>query len=113
MNLSIKQFKDKNFINRIKQILKETGVDPTLIGLELTESTLIDDMETTTHKLHELNSLNLSIAIDDFGTGYSSLGYLIDFPIQRLKIDRTFIKVIEKTIELKRSSLQSIRWLNH
>lgn len=96
VNLSIKQFKDKNFINRIKQILKETGVDPTLIGLELTESTLIDDMETTTHKLHELNSLNLSIAIDDFGTGYSSLGYLIDFPIQRLKIDRTFIKVIEK-----------------
>lgn len=96
VNLSIEQFKNDMFLESTQKIINKTGVNPKFIGLELTESTLIDDMEETTFKLHELNAMNLHIAIDDFGTGYSSLGYLIDFPIQRLKIDRTFIKVIEK-----------------
>src|SRR5699024_1071358 len=96
VNLSIEQFKNDEFLATTQEILHRTGVDPRFIGLELTESTLIEDMEETTLKLDELNAINLSIAIDDFGRDYSSLCYLIDFRIKRLKIDRTFIKVIEK-----------------
>lgn len=96
VNISMNQFKDKNLIKDIRNTMKETKVDPSDIWIELTESSLIDDMEITTLKLHELKNLGLSIAIDDFGTGYSSLGYLVDFPIQRIKIDRSFIKVMGK-----------------
>lgn len=101
VNLSMNQFKNRYLVKNIENILKETEVNPANIGIELTESSLIEDMEQTTLKLHELESLGLSIAIDDFGTGYSSLGYLIDFPIHRIKIDRTFTKVIGKNRKIE------------
>lgn len=101
VNISMNQFRNQLLVENIREILQETNVNPYDIGIELTESSLIDNMEETTLKLHELKNLGLSIAIDDFGTGYSSLGYLIDFPIQRIKIDRTFTKVIGKNEKIK------------
>ncbi|MGE4268042.1 MAG: EAL domain-containing protein [Deferribacterales bacterium] len=94
VNISAVQFKQKNFLNSIKNILKVTGADPTCIELELTESVLMTDVDQTLQTLKELKDLGLKLSIDDFGTGYSSLNYLRFFPIDRLKIDRSFISNI-------------------
>ena len=94
VNLSMNQFKDDYLVTNIEKILKETDVPPDKIAIELTESTLSEDKEETITKLHQLKTLGFCIAIDDFGTGYSSLGYIIDFPVDSIKIDRSFIKVL-------------------
>ena len=91
VNISAVQFKQKNFLNSIKNILKVTGADPACIELELTESVLMTDVDQTLQTLKELKDLGLKLSIDDFGTGYSSLNYLRFFPIDRLKIDRSFV----------------------
>ena len=95
VNISMIQFKNDNFVSNIKDILDKTNVSPKNIGIELTESSVSVNMEDTINKLKQLKDLGLSIAIDDFGTGYSSFGYLIDFPVERIKIDRSYIKVLE------------------
>jgi diguanylate cyclase (GGDEF)-like protein/PAS domain S-box-containing protein len=94
VNISAVQFKQKNFLSSIKNILKVTGADPACIELELTESVLMTDVEQTLDTLKELKKLGLQLSIDDFGTGYSSLNYLRHFPIDRLKIDRSFVSNI-------------------
>lgn len=94
INISARQFWQGNLAEVFAKILQETGVDPACIELELTESMLMRHTEETIEMLNRLRSLGLNLSIDDFGTGYSSLSYLKRFPIQKLKIDRSFIRDI-------------------
>ncbi len=94
INLSARQFRDKELINNISRTLSETGVDAKYIALEITESMLIDNIERVVETLNRLNAMGIQISIDDFGTGYSSLSYLKRFPIHTLKIDRSFVRDI-------------------
>ena len=91
VNISARQFSDGQLGNRIARILEETGLPPACLELELTESILMRDVYEAMQILDGLKVLGLSIAVDDFGTGYSSLNYLKQFPIDVLKIDRTFV----------------------
>lgn len=91
VNISVRQFSDGQLGKRIASILQETGVSPACLELELTESILMRDVNEALQILDSLKRLGLSIAVDDFGTGYSSLNYLKQFPIDVLKIDRTFV----------------------
>ncbi|MBA1244084.1 EAL domain-containing protein [Pseudomonas japonica] len=91
VNISARQFSDGQLGKRIASILAETGVPPACLELELTESILMRDVNEAMQILDSLKMLGLSIAVDDFGTGYSSLNYLKQFPIDVLKIDRTFV----------------------
>ncbi|QPF76811.1 EAL domain-containing protein [Roseateles sp. DAIF2] len=92
VNVSALQFQQSQFVDNVAQILKAAGLPPSLLELELTESILLRDAEEALHRLQALSELGVCMSIDDFGTGYSSLGYLKRFPIQRLKIDRSFVK---------------------
>ncbi|HEX5842257.1 MAG TPA: EAL domain-containing protein [Pseudomonas sp.] len=94
INLSPKQFSDPDLVGEIAAILHEEQLDPALLELELTESLLLEATDDTRHQLSRLKSLGLTLAMDDFGTGYSSLSYLKKFPIDVIKIDRSFIKDI-------------------
>lgn len=94
INLSVCQFNQAQCHQRIRQILAETQVNPQWLEIELTESTLIQDIDLAVHRLQDLKSFGLQIAIDDFGTGYSSLSHLYRFPFDILKLDRTFVQNI-------------------
>ncbi|MEM7079955.1 MAG: EAL domain-containing protein [Pseudomonadota bacterium] len=91
VNLTAAQIEQEDFFDRFQSMLEISGLAPTAVKLELTESTLMEDMEVIVPKLRKLRELGARIAIDDFGTGYSSLSYLQQFPINTLKIDRTFV----------------------
>ncbi|HWZ70037.1 MAG TPA: EAL domain-containing protein [Casimicrobiaceae bacterium] len=91
VNLSSRQLRQENLASTIKKVLTDTSFDPQNLELELTESFLMDDVSRSKSILAELKSLGVTIALDDFGTGYSSLSYLKGFPLDTLKIDRTFI----------------------
>lgn len=94
VNISARQFKHPDFINQIDHVLRQTGIPPKALQLELTESIVMEDAEETIEKLNQLSSFGISLALDDFGTGYSSLSYLKRFPIQKLKIDQSFVRDI-------------------
>ena len=94
INLSARQFRDKELTGNISRILSEKGVEAKHIALEITESMLISNIEQVVETLNCLNAMGIHISIDDFGTGYSSLSYLKRFPIHTLKIDRTFVRDI-------------------
>ena len=94
INLSPRQFSDSGLVAALGDILHEEGLAPQLLELELTESLLLDATEATRRQLNELKALGVSLAMDDFGTGYSSLSYLKKFPIDVIKIDRSFVKDI-------------------
>jgi diguanylate cyclase (GGDEF)-like protein/PAS domain S-box-containing protein len=94
VNISSRQFLKKDFVEKVKQILKETGFTPSLLEIEITESTMMKNIDENIAILKYLKALGIGIAIDDFGVGYSSLSYLKQFSIDRLKIDRSFIKNI-------------------
>lgn len=94
VNISPIQFRDPKFYDRVTETIASHDVDPTRIDLEITEGVIIDDIERTSLTLSQLKSFGCMISVDDFGTGYSSLAYLKKFPIDRLKIDRVFIKDI-------------------
>ncbi len=94
VNLSPIQFNQKNFVENMKNILEETKLLPQFLELEVTERLLINDTKHVVKILHELRKLGIKISIDDFGTGYSSLSYIRDLPVDKLKIDRSFIKDI-------------------
>lgn len=91
INLSAIQFRNRNLVADIERILVETGVDPERIEFELTESTVMEDVDWTVQAMRALSELGVALAIDDFGTGFSSLAYLKKFPVDRLKIDRSFV----------------------
>ena len=91
VNFSARQFQQPTFITDVAHILKETNLDPRWLELELTESSIMKDPEQAIEKLHELKLMGIKVAIDDFGTGYSSLNYLKRFPIDTLKIDKSFV----------------------
>lgn len=92
INVSGVQFTQSDLVGYTSRILQETGVDPHKVELEVTESVFMDDISHTIDVLKSLHALGVELAIDDFGTGYSSLSYLRSFPIDRLKIDQTFIR---------------------
>ncbi|KTB55077.1 GGDEF and EAL domain-containing protein [Pseudomonas syringae] len=94
INVSPKQFSDPELVSSIASILKEEALDPSLLELELTEGLLLEATEDTRQQLDSLKKLGLSLAMDDFGTGYSSFSYLKKFPIDVIKIDRSFIRDI-------------------
>ena len=94
VNLSARQFRQRDLIEVITGILRETGLDPGHLELELTESLIMQNVESTIVTLNKLNAMGVKLAIDDFGTGYSSLSYLKRFPIDMLKIDQSFVRDI-------------------
>jgi EAL domain-containing protein (putative c-di-GMP-specific phosphodiesterase class I) len=91
VNLSAKQFTDPKLAEHIRNVLEITGIPPRCLELEITESTLMDDVEAAISIMQEIKTTGVSIAIDDFGTGYSSLSYIKRFPIDVLKVDRSFV----------------------
>jgi len=95
VNLSPRQFRQRNFPEKVENILRETGLPPEYLELEITESCAMEHAGETINQLKQLNQMGLFLAIDDFGTGYSSLAYLKRFPIQKLKIDSSFINDIQ------------------
>ncbi|GID06163.1 bifunctional diguanylate cyclase/phosphodiesterase [Pseudomonas sp. 008] len=92
VNVSAIDFRQRDFVEGIEQILQQTGMDPALLELEITEGVLMQNVDATMVALNRLKALGVRLAIDDFGTGYSSLSYLQRFPIDVLKIDQSFIR---------------------
>ena len=94
VNLSPRQFRQKHLVENFSRVLSETGVDPHWLGLEITETVIMENPELSIGILNELKALGIELSLDDFGTGYSSLGYLKRFPIDKLKIDQSFVRDI-------------------
>jgi EAL domain-containing protein (putative c-di-GMP-specific phosphodiesterase class I) len=92
VNLSAQQFYRGDIVRTVRQALEESGLAPEWLELELTESLTLDDTETTLRIMSELEQLGVGLSLDDFGTGWSSLSYLRRFPIDRIKIDRSFMR---------------------
>ena len=113
INLSPKQFKDKNLLNMIYDIINETGVNPKNLEFEITETVALEDIDYTNATIKELNKVGVKFSLDDFGTGYSSMSYLKKLPISNLKIDKSFLdsgmvdisdqKIIQAIITLARN----------
>ncbi|AFG37403.1 EAL domain-containing response regulator [Spirochaeta africana] len=101
INVSMKQFYSTSFLPFMSHILRESSVDPGLIELEITESLVMQDTERVIASMVNLKELGVRIAIDDFGTGFSSLNYLLRMPLDRLKIDRSFISNLETNVRSK------------
>lgn len=99
VNLSGKHFAQDDLVAQVKKILKETGVHPSCLKLEITESAVMENAESAIAILNQLKRIGIKLSIDDFGTGYSSLSYLHRFPIDTLKIDRSFVSSMENASE--------------
>jgi len=99
VNVSARQFLEPNFISTIQEALDTFGINPRFLEIEVTESVIMNDVKKRIENLCELKKIGVSIAIDDFGTGYSSLNYLAQFPLDTLKIDRSFVMNISKLSE--------------
>lgn len=94
VNLSPRQFSDPELLNQIRLIILEVGIDPSNLEIEITESTLMDDVEAAIQTVDHLKAMGITIAIDDFGTGYSSLSFLKRFSVDKLKIDQSFVQML-------------------
>ena len=94
VNVSPRQFKDPRFSESVAAVLLETGIQPELLELEITESLIMEDVERAVATMHRIRHLGVQLSIDDFGTGYSSLSSLKNFPVSRLKIDRSFVSML-------------------
>ena len=101
VNLSARQFRQDTLVDTVQAVLEETGMDPALLELEITEGVMMENDEKTRVRMQSLRDLGISLAVDDFGTGYSSLSYLTQFPITTLKIDRSFV---DKMIDSERDA---------
>jgi EAL domain-containing protein (putative c-di-GMP-specific phosphodiesterase class I) len=115
VNLSPIQFKNRDFVETVKNVLVATGLDPHRLELEITESILITDPEAALRTLTALKNIGIKISMDDFGTGFSSLGYLNSFPFDKIKIDRSFISTIsdeEKSTAIVKSVISLGRSLS-
>ncbi|MEQ9320810.1 MAG: EAL domain-containing protein [Polyangiaceae bacterium] len=91
VNVAARQFRDEDFVPFVRDTVERSGIHPRSLELEITERTLMDDTEVSLRVLGELRGLGIRVAIDDFGTGYSSLSYLKRFPIDAIKVDRSFV----------------------
>ena len=96
VNISPVQMMTKDFIEVVKATLQETGLKPERLELEVTETAMMQDRDRAAWIMRELRALGVAVAVDDFGTGYSNLSYLVDFPFQKLKIDKSFVNRIDK-----------------
>ncbi len=99
VNVASRQFRDPQFPDMVRQAIAAACIPPQSLELEITESILLEHSDDTLHTLYELKTIGVTLAIDDFGTGYSSLGYLKRFPIDRLKIDQSFVRDIVSDAE--------------
>ena len=118
VNISSLEFRSEQFLEHVQVALKETGLDPRYLELELTETVLMRHTESTTYMLGKLKAIGVRLAVDDFGTGYSSLSYLTRFPIDSLKLDQSFVHniiagsndaiVISSVISMAKSLKQSV-----
>jgi len=109
VNVSVRQFHSERFSSYLSEIISEYSIDPRFLELEITESMLMHDVEEVIQILNHAKDLGVSIAIDDFGTGFSSLSYLLLLPIDRLKIDRSFIINLEHDIKAQRLTQMIIK----
>jgi len=115
VNVSPKQLSDAGFVRDVERILIETGLNPRCLKLEMTESSVMGNPETTLATLRQLRRLNIGLEIDDFGTGYSSLSYLQKLPFDTVKIDRSFIRELatdDESFEIVRTIVELARSLN-
>ncbi|WP_422410755.1 MULTISPECIES: putative bifunctional diguanylate cyclase/phosphodiesterase [unclassified Endozoicomonas] len=113
VNLSAIQLRDKNIVDRIKYLLKKYQIPPQLLEIEVTETSIMEDIELSSEQLNNIKATGITLAMDDFGTGYSSLSYLKQFPFDKLKIDKSFVEglpgnkentvIVEAIIQLGRS----------
>ena len=92
VNVSVRQFRQGNFVDQVLGTLEKTGGSPQKLKLEMTESLLVDDVENVIHKMAALKVQGIGFSLDDFGTGYSSLAYLKRLPLDQLKIDQSFVR---------------------
>jgi diguanylate cyclase (GGDEF)-like protein/PAS domain S-box-containing protein len=95
INVSAVQFRSKDFLDRLTAMIVESGIDPSFLEIELTESTIMKQMDETSQQLKRLKEIGVNLSLDDFGTGYSSLSHLAMLPIDKIKIDRSFIHDVE------------------
>jgi diguanylate cyclase (GGDEF)-like protein/PAS domain S-box-containing protein len=112
VNLSVKQFSQRNLVAQISRILEEMGLEPAMLKLEITESAAMENAEAAAVLLGRLKSLGVQLYLDDFGTGYSSLSYLHQFPLDALKIDRSFVGRVD-TDDRNRQLVRTILTLAH
>ncbi len=112
VNLSARQFQSPEFVSNITKVLEETGMPPAYLDLEITETTAMSDVERSVARLKELTKMGIHISIDDFGTGYSSLNYLKRLPIERLKIDKSFVRDITTDAD-DRTIVQTVTAMAH
>lgn len=94
VNISARQFHQADFVTLVDDLIKQTGINPSHLKLELTESVVLDNVDDTVAKMHALKKLGVRLSMDDFGTGYSSLSYLTQLPLDQLKIDQSFVRNI-------------------
>jgi diguanylate cyclase (GGDEF)-like protein/PAS domain S-box-containing protein len=113
INLSSKHFMSPTLLDDIQEILKQTGMPPEQLKLEITETALMEDADETIRLVHRLKDLGLHLLIDDFGTGYSSLSYLQRLPIDTLKVDRSFVSRIQSEPDGNRNIVEAIISLAH
>ena len=113
VNLSGKQLREANLVEQIAEILQETGLNGQFLKLEITESILMDNLEAATSILLALREKKIKLSIDDFGTGYSSLSYLHRFPVDTLKIDRSFVEQMQSNQEGNSAIVKAIVTLAH
>ena len=108
VNLSARQLSDPSLVSDVAAAIARHHIDPARIVLEITESLLLDDGDTTMDVLHQLRALGCLMAIDDFGTGYSSLGYLRRLPVNIVKLDKSFLDARLSTSDGERAFLKSV-----
>jgi diguanylate cyclase (GGDEF)-like protein len=99
VNLSANQFGQEQLVPQLTDIIESTGVEPSILELEITESMVMHDPERAVQLMHNLRAMGVRLTIDDFGTGYSSLGYLKRFPINSLKVDRSFVRDLPHSVD--------------
>lgn len=99
INLSARQFMHDGLVDSMRRILHETGIEPSLVEFEITETALMQHGARTLEILRQINAMGMRLSIDDFGTGYSSLAYLKRFPVRKIKIDRAFVRELEASSE--------------
>ena len=101
-NISVRHLMKNNFIDEIKEVIEVSGIPADHLEIEITESIMIDSAEKALQRIDEIRKLGIMVAIDDFGTGYSSLSYLNKLPANLLKIDKSFIDVMNSTESAKK-----------